>query len=80
MQRELREFLTKTRPGESSLTEFFLALCRSTGLPPDRANERAVEAELVARGLLIEGTVNRGIHRRNGWPARATKHRESDDE
>ena len=68
MKRELDNFLKRTHQGRTTFSEFFLGLCRETGIPPTREYERELERELESKGLLSDGTVARGVRGRT-WSA-----------
>lgn len=79
MSSELNSFLATHRtPGESSVGEVFLALCRETGVPPTPQNEALCERLLTAAGLLINGTVTRRVRGRDR-PPKATPHHKFDN-
>ncbi|QDT55514.1 hypothetical protein Pan44_35580 [Caulifigura coniformis] len=69
MQREFRDFLTRTVPGQSSPYLFFRMFCRQTNFTPDRRNEMAFERLLETEGLIEDGLVTRGAGAaRMKWP------------
>ena len=57
MQRDLERFLRNKEPGQSSVREFFNALCREAAVPPLPRYEAECERELHARQLVKDGTV-----------------------
>lgn len=53
----LDTFLKGRRDGQSSLNEFFLSLCRETGVPPLPKYEAECARLLTTKHLLKDGTV-----------------------
>jgi hypothetical protein len=57
MHRALAAFLKGKREGRTSFSEFFLAFCRTCGVPPMPRYEAECERLLESLDLLSDGTV-----------------------
>jgi hypothetical protein len=69
MRADVERFLRNKESGQSTVREFFNALCVECAVPPSPMNEAACERELHARDLIADGFVAVAIRGRQ-WPSK----------
>lgn len=79
MEHDIARFLKGKESGQSSVREFFNALCRDAAVPPLPKYEAECERELHARNLITDGTVAVAVRGRD-WPLRPPRRDPSDSE